>query len=77
MPAMNEHLQLTADRFDAIATKRADRVIWTAAAIGHCVGCSPDFIRRQIANLPDSPVKKIAGRYCALESELMKFFRPR
>ncbi len=54
---------------------RRDKIIWTAAAIGHCVGTSPDFVRHTLTKLPGSPVKQIGGRYCAIEKDLINFFR--
>lgn len=57
-----------------ITPERFDKVIWTADAIGQRIGTGPDFVRDKLAKLPDSPVKKIGSRYCAVERELLEFF---
>jgi hypothetical protein len=66
--------KITAERFDQIASA-PPRIIWTASAIARRVGCSSDFVRNTLANQPGSPVKKIGTRYCAIEADLISFFR--
>lgn len=66
---------LTPNRFDA-SVSGAPRIIWTAGAIAERIGTSPDFVRDKLATLPGSPVRQIGGRYCAVETDLLAFFRP-
>jgi len=64
---------LTPDAFDRSLSKSG--IIWTASAIGQRVGVSADFVRNTLAKLPGSPVKQIGTRYCAVEADLIAFFR--
>ncbi len=57
-----------------ITPARFDRIIWTADGIGARINRSGDFVRDTLAKLPGSPVKQVAGKYCAVERELMEFF---
>ncbi len=66
---------LTPERLDAALATRPARIIWTASAIGRRIGTSADFVRDKLAKEPGSPVKVIGGRYCALEDDLIQFFR--
>ncbi|MGH2343458.1 hypothetical protein ACRC7T_18490 [Segnochrobactraceae bacterium EtOH-i3] len=66
-----------ADRIlQAAAPARGPKILWGAAAIAGRIGRSEDFVRRTLSKLPGSPVKKVAGQFCACEEELMKLFRP-
>lgn len=51
------------------------KVIWTADAIAHRIGVSADFVRDTLAKAEGTPLKKVGGRYCAVEEELLAFFR--
>lgn len=65
------------EAIDAVlAVPRRDRILWTAETIANRIGSSADFVRDRLAHEPGSPVKKIGGRWCAMESELMAFFKP-
>lgn len=73
---------LTPERLDAIlsrvtpvTSRDTPRIIWTAQAIGQRIGTSADFVRDRLAKEPGSPVKQIGGRYCAIEQDLIAFFR--
>lgn len=69
---------LTPERLDAMLegkTKPAGRIIWTAEAIGKRLGCSADFVRDKLATEEGSPIKKIGGRFCVHEGDLMAWFR--
>jgi hypothetical protein len=50
-------------------------IIWTASAIGRRIGVSADFVRDTLAKMDGSPVRQIGTRYCAVESDLIAFFR--
>ena len=71
---------ITPQEFDAITASLDSRVmsrdtpIWTAKAIAARIGTSVDFVTDTLANEPGTPIRKIGGRYCCLESELMAFF---
>ena len=66
-----------ADRIlQAAAPARAQKILWGADTIAARIGTSEDFVRRTLARVPGSPVKKVAGRWCAVEDELMKLFLP-
>lgn len=68
--------KLTPDRLDEILTPpRRDRIIWTAEAIGKRIGVSADFVRKTLVHQEGSPVKRIGTRYCAVEADLIAFFR--
>lgn len=73
-----EPAHLSPATFDALMKKSSgcDRVIWTAGGIAERIGASADFVRDKLAKEPGSPVRLVGGRYCALESELLDFFRP-
>lgn len=73
---------LTPERLDAIIDRHSpsrdvtrDRIIWTAEAIANRLGCSADFVRDKLANEEGSPIKKIGGRFCAHEGDLLAWFR--
>ena len=67
---------LDAKRFDeALASRPGERVIWTASGIGRRIGRSPDYVRKTLAYLPGSPVKRINKSYVAIESDLLAFIR--
>ena len=57
------------------ATAIEPKIIWTADAIGRRVGASADFVREVLAKEQGTPVKKIGTRYCAVEADLIAFFR--
>lgn len=69
---------LTVARIDGILSAplptNSERLIWTANAIAKRLGCSADFVRDRLAKAEDSPVRRVGGRYVALESELLAFF---
>lgn len=58
-------------------TKAEPRIIWGAAAIAGRIRRSEDFVRRTLAKLPDTPVRKVGGQFCASEDELLAFFSGR
>ncbi|NTJ00273.1 DNA-binding protein [Agrobacterium rhizogenes] len=64
------------DRWRLDALLAPPKILNTAQAIASRIGVSPDFVRNVLINEPDSPVKKIGGRYFAVESELINFFKP-
>ncbi len=65
------------EAIDAVlAAPKRDRILWTAETIAKRIGSSADFVRDRLAQEPGTPVKKIGGRWCALESELLEFFKP-
>ena len=69
---------LTPQRFDALTEARGKpepRIIWTADGIARRIGTSADFVRDRLVHMPGSPVKQIGGRYCAVEEDLIAFFR--
>jgi len=68
-----------AEKFDSpVATRRlsGERIIWTAGTIAERIGTSADFVRDVLVKEPGSPVKLVGGRYAAVESELIDWFRP-
>ncbi len=68
---------ITPARFDAAMApaSKQPRIIWTLAAIGARIGASTDFVRSTLAGAPGSPVKRMGGRYYAIEDELIAFMR--
>lgn len=52
------------------------RILWGADTIARRIGTSADFVRDTLAKEPGSPVRKIGGRYSAIEGELIAFFGP-
>lgn len=69
---------LTPARADRILDRTSPpsvKIIWTADAIGARIGTSADFVRDVLAKEPGTPVRKIGTRYCAVESDLIAFFR--
>lgn len=74
--------QLTATAFDAMTRGMSPkmgasqpRIIWTAESIGQRIGVSADFVRKTLVDVDGSPIKKIGTRYCAVEDDLIAFFR--
>lgn len=57
-------------------TRDVPVIIWTAGAIARRIGTSADFVRDTLAHEPGSPVRKVGGRLCAVEADLIEFFRP-
>jgi len=51
------------------------KIIWGADAIGLAIGRGPDFVRRTLILMPNSPVHRCGRRYWAFEDELLGFFR--
>jgi hypothetical protein len=51
------------------------KIIWGASAIAAAINASPDFVRRTLVGMPDSPVHRCGRRYWAFEAELRAFFR--
>lgn len=67
---------LTTAALDAILEgKTAGRIIWTAEAIGKRLDCSADFVRDKLVKAPGSPIRKVGGRYCVGEAELIGWLR--
>ncbi|MGE0283320.1 MAG: hypothetical protein AB7F09_15820 [Parvibaculaceae bacterium] len=52
------------------------KILWGAETIARKIGTSGDFVRDKLIHIEGSPVKKIGGRYCASEAELLAFFAP-
>lgn len=50
------------------------KMLWGAETIARKIGTSADFVRDRLVHEDGSPVKKIGGRYCAIEAELIAFF---
>ncbi|WP_051540705.1 hypothetical protein [Ahrensia sp. 13_GOM-1096m] len=50
-------------------------IIWGHKAISNRIGTSEDFVRKQIAQHPNSPLKKLGGKVYAVEHELVDFLR--
>lgn len=50
-------------------TLRGD-LLWGAKAIARFLDCSPDFVET-LCEDPSAPVRKKAGRFCALKSDLV------
>ncbi|WP_035873265.1 hypothetical protein [Cucumibacter marinus] len=66
---------LTPTAFDRMVNQSPkDRVIWTLGAIAQRIGTGPDFVRT-LACQPGSPIHRVGGRYCVLESDLIEFLR--
>lgn len=72
---------LTPERLDAILGRNAtsrdgrDRIIWTAEAIGRRLDCSADFVRDRLVSAPGSPIRKVGGRFCVHEADLIAWLR--
>lgn len=56
-------------------TKPGGRILWTAEAIGKRLDCSADFVRDKLASAPGSPIRKVGGRYCVHEADLIGWLR--
>lgn len=69
--------ELTPKNFDLAIGKRAPEIIWTLPAIGQAIGTGPDWVRDVLAKMPESPVKKVGGRWCANANELRNFMATR
>jgi hypothetical protein len=72
--------KLTPARFDRLIGEpsrptKGPKLIWGATAIAARLGVSADFVRDRLVNEPDSPIVKRAGKYCAIEGELIDWFR--
>jgi hypothetical protein len=71
--------KITAESFDALVrpslVKSDERIIWGAGAIAKKLRVSADFVRDRLARIEGSPIKKIGGRYCAIEADLIAWFR--
>ncbi len=52
------------------------KILWGADSIARKIGTSADFVRDRLAFEPGSPVRKIGGRYCAIEADLLAYFAP-
>jgi hypothetical protein len=67
----------TFDRMVGEQSPRPESVIWTLPAIARRLGVGVDFVRDTLAAVPGTPVRKIGGRWYALETELAEFMRGR
>lgn len=68
-------MRITPDRLDNLfVPPKRERIIWTAGAIADRIGTSPDFVRK-LAREGGSPIKRVGGRYCAHEADLLAYFR--
>lgn len=52
------------------------KFLWGAETIARKIGTSGDFVRDTLVKMDGSPVRKIGGRYCAIEAELIAYFGP-
>lgn len=52
------------------------KILWGAETIARRIGTSGDFVRERLVKEDGSPVRKIGGRYCAIEAELIAYFGP-
>lgn len=52
------------------------KVIWGVKRIANTISASEDFVRDTLAVVPGGPVRKVGGRYCANEEDLIAYFRP-
>ena len=64
-----------ADMLLKAGRQRPARIIWTASRIAQRIDRGEDFVRKVLAKMPGSPVKKIGGRLCVDETELFAFLR--
>lgn len=71
---MNE--PISPRKFDA-ATSRNDRIIWTAGSIARRLDCGEDFVRRTLAHLPGTPIRKKGQCIYVFENDLITFMRDR
>ena len=69
------HRTLTPRRFDKVTLGNpSPGIVWTADAIGRRIGRSADYVRRTLAKLPGTPVKRHGrGNLYALEVDLVAF----
>jgi hypothetical protein len=49
-------------------------IVWGADGIARVINRSPDYVRRTLAKMPDSPVHQTGRRYWAYPGELRSFF---
>ena len=67
---------LTPSRLDAVLERpKPDRIIWTAGGIAARLGCGEDFVRKTLALLPGSPIRKKGRRLYAFEGELIDWMK--
>jgi len=62
---------LTPERFDQ-STFRSG-YLWGAKSIAIYAGVEPEYVRRVLAKLPDSPIRKFAGRLMVAKTDLDAF----
>jgi hypothetical protein len=72
-------LNLTPQRFDALTRMHvredAPKIIWTASGIARRLGCGEDYVRRTLAGLPGSPIRRKGRRLYAFDDELILWMR--
>lgn len=67
---------LTPQRLDAVLERpKPDRILWTAGGIARRLNCGEDYVRRTLAVLPGSPIRKKGRRLYAFEDELLEWMR--
>ncbi|MDH6265360.1 hypothetical protein M2360_000741 [Rhizobium sp. SG_E_25_P2] len=74
---MNARDNLNPARLESAIDRPSERikVIWGAENIAAKIGCSADFVRDRLSKEAGSPVRKVCGRWCAVEVDLIRFVR--
>lgn len=69
--------KLTPDTFDGLtrAPAREERIIWTAGGIARRLGCGEDYVRKTLATLAQSPIRRKGRRLYVFEEDLIRFMR--
>ena len=68
--------ELTPELFSSITKQRPCKIIWTLGGIARAIGASIDFVRK-LTKEPDTPIRRVAGRWFVFEDELWEFLRSR
>lgn len=71
---MTDQKKITPKNFDDLTGEKAGPVIWTAAAIARRIGRSEGYVRKTLARLDGTPVRRHGrGNLYAYEADLVSF----
>jgi hypothetical protein len=68
---------LTTKAFDRMTHQEQSsaEILWGAKAIAVALNTNEDFVREVLAKEDGTPIRKVGGRYCAIEGDLISFIR--
>lgn len=67
--------KITPEKFDEISGQEGEApIVWGAKAIGRKIGRSEGYVRKTLARVDGTPIRRVGSEIYAVERELLEFF---